>query len=83
MLENNFSEGGPQTAATYYDSTSFGAAFLGFPLEVIQPIADRGDILQRVFNGCNYSHDLSVPGDPLPPEDDPVPPPIDGPRPLF
>lgn len=81
LLEGGFGEEGPQTAATYYDSSTYGAAFLGFPLEVIQPAASRGDILQRVFNDCSYPHDVTVPGLPLPPEDDEPGPPI-GPPPI-
>ena len=49
------------TVGTNYDSGVFASTYLGFPFEAVETVTDRADILQRVFDSCNYTHDLTVP----------------------
>jgi hypothetical protein len=58
------------TVGSMFDSGTFSSVFLGFPLEAVAENVNRADIINRVYNQCSYQHDLSIEGQPLPPEDD-------------
>ena len=64
---------GSPIVGSIYDSGAFSSTYLGFPLEAVSGQAARADIINRVFNQCSYQHDLSVEGEPLPPEEPIVP----------
>ncbi|WP_290518071.1 Ig-like domain-containing protein [Alcanivorax sp.] len=71
-------DGESRYVGSFYDNGTFSSTFLGFPLEAVSDDVARADIIERVLNQCQYQHDLSVEGEPLPPESEgPVGP--DGP----
>jgi hypothetical protein len=63
---------------TYNDSGTFGAMFLGFPLEMVTVESDISDIISRVINGCGYKHRLDVPFDQVPAPTNPTTPTVPG-----
>lgn len=44
---------------SYYDSGKHLGIYLGFPLEAISGVSQRADIIQRIYDSCNYSHNSS------------------------
>ena len=64
--ESTFLGSGGAVVGTYNDSGTFGAMYLGFPLEMVSVESDISDIISRVINGCGYKHRLDVPFDQVP-----------------
>lgn len=51
---------GDYTVGSYYETESHLGVFLGYPLEVVSSTEQRADIISRVYNSCNFNHDLSI-----------------------
>ncbi|PVZ66760.1 carboxypeptidase regulatory-like domain-containing protein [Pelagibaculum spongiae] len=45
---------------SYFDSGEHLGVFLTFPLETVSKKNDRAEIIRRIYENCQYSHDLSV-----------------------
>lgn len=51
---------GEQIVGSYYDSGTSLGVFLGYPLEAVTNVADRAEIIQKIYDQCVYTHDLSI-----------------------
>jgi len=55
---------------SYWNQGVFQSSYLGFPLETVSSIPLRADLISKISDACYYTHDLSVPGETVPPDED-------------
>lgn len=51
---------GERVVGSYYDSGSSVGVFLAYPLEAVSNVVERAEIIQKVYDQCTYTHDLSI-----------------------